>query len=87
MGLKDLLSICFAKLCIPKTFCRLKPHFLIWEKDNFETTFALILLLHFFLNFKKTELAAATLICCPIILLHKEKNTSFLDVKITSEGL
>jgi len=23
--LKDLLSVCFAKLLIPKTFCRLKP--------------------------------------------------------------
>ena len=31
-----------------------------------------------FLNFKNTELAAATLICWPIILLQREKKTSFL---------
>ena len=37
--------------------------------DNLLTVFALILFLHFFLNFKKTEFAAATLICCPIMLL------------------
>ena len=47
----------------------------------------LILFLHFFLNFKNTEFAAATLICCPIILLHNEKKISFLVVKIFSEGL
>ena len=29
--------------------------------------------MHFFLNFKKTELAAETLICCPIILLQSER--------------
>ena len=34
-----------------------------------DTIFALILFLHFFLNFKKTEFAAATLICWPIMLL------------------
>ena len=45
------------------------------------TVFALILFLHLLLNFKKTELAAATLICWPIILLHREKKTSFLDVR------
>ena len=37
-------------------------------------------------HFKKTELAAATLICCPIILLHREKQTSFLEVSTVSEG-
>ena len=42
--------------------------------------------LHFFLNFKKTAFAAATLICCPTILLHSEKNTSFLEVSIISDG-
>ena len=50
------------------------------------TVFALILFLHFFLNFKKTELAAATLICCQIILLQIEKKTSFLDVRTVSDG-
>ena len=42
------------------------------QEDNFEIVFALILFLHFFLNFKKTEFAAATLICCPTILLQRE---------------
>ena len=37
-------------------------------------------------NFKKTEFAAITLICCPIILLHKEKKISFLEVSIVSDG-
>ena len=37
-----------------------------------------------FLNFKKTELAAATLICCPIILLHNDKKIFFLVVKVLS---
>ena len=32
------------------------------------------------LDFKNTELAAATLICWPIMLLHNEKNTSFLVI-------
>ena len=41
--------------------------------------------MHFFLNFKKTEFAAATLICCPIILLHNEKKTSLRVVKFVSE--
>ena len=50
-------------------------------------TLGSILLLHFFLNLKKTEFAAATLICWPIILLHSEKKISFLDVIIVSEGL
>jgi hypothetical protein len=50
------------------------------------TTLAFILFLHFFLNLKKTEFAAATLICCPIILLHNEKKISFLVVKTASDG-
>ena len=54
-------------------------------RDRF-TILAVILFLHFFLNFKKTAFAAATLICWPIILLHSEKKTSFLEVKIVSEG-
>ena len=40
----------------------------------------------FFLNFENIELAAATLICCPMILLHNEKNISFLEVSTASEG-
>ena len=82
--MKDLLRVTFDKLLIPKTFCLLRPQLFNLEELNFETIFALILPLHFFLNFKKTELAAATLICCPIILLHKEKKTSLLDVRIIS---
>ena len=50
------------------------------------TVLALILFLHFFLNRKKTEFAAATLICCPIILLQSEKKTSFLEVNTVSDG-
>ena len=50
------------------------------------TVLALILFLHFFLNLKKTELAAATLICCPIILLQSEKKISFLELSIVSDG-
>ena len=73
MGLNDLSIICFAKLFIPITFWRLKPQLLSSAKVRFETFLGLILLLHFFLNFKKTEFAAATLICWPIILLHNEK--------------
>ena len=72
LGLKVLSKVCLAKLFIPITFWRLRPHDLICEKVNLETILAFILLLHFFLNLKKTELAAATLICCPIILLHNE---------------
>ena len=48
------------------------------------TTFGFIFPLHSFLNFKNTEFAAATLICCPIILLHKDKKISFLVVKVLS---
>jgi hypothetical protein len=55
-------------------------------RDNLDIVFALILFLHFFLNFRKTEFAAATLICCPIILLHNEKKISFLEVSTASEG-
>ena len=36
-----------------------------------------------FSNFEKTELAAATLICWPIILLQREKKISFLEKDIT----
>ena len=55
--------ICFAKLFIPKTFCLLNPQFLSCIEVNLDTVLGLILFLHFFLNFKKTEFAAATLIC------------------------
>ena len=51
-----------------------------------DTVFALILFLHFFLNFRKTEFAAATLICCQIILLHNEKKIFFLEVSTDSDG-
>ena len=81
-----LSNICFAKLFIPLTFCLLNPQLLSCVEESLETIFALILFLHFFLNFKKTELAAATLICCPIMLLHNEKKISFLEVRIVSEG-
>ena len=37
-----------------------------------------------FLNFINTEFAAATLICWPIMLLHREKKTSLLVVKNVS---
>ena len=53
----------FARDLIPFTFCLLSPQLFNWVFDNLLTTFAFILFLHFFLNFKKTELAAATLIC------------------------
>ena len=86
LGLKDLFNICLAKFLIPDTFCRLSPQLFNCDIDNLDTTFGFILLLHFFLNFKKTEFAAATLICCPIILLHNEKKISFLDVRIVSDG-
>ena len=36
---------------------------------------------------QQISVAAATLICCPIILLHNEKKISRLEVKIFSEGL
>ena len=86
LGLNSLLNIFWAKLFIPFTFCLLRPQLLSWMVDNLLTVFALILFLHFFLNFKKTELAAATLIYCPIILLQREKKTSFLEVNTVSEG-
>ena len=62
---------------MPLTFCLLKPQALSCKVVNLFTFFGVILLLHFFLNFKKTEFAAATLICCPIILLHNEKKYLF----------
>ena len=40
--------------------------------DNFDTIFGLILPLHFFSNFEKTESAAETEICCDIIDRVKE---------------
>jgi type IV secretory pathway TrbL component len=82
LGLKLLLSILFAKSFIPLTFCLLKPQLFNLLNDSLLTVLALILFLHFFLNRKKTEFAAATLICCPMILLQSEKKTSFLVVKI-----
>ena len=54
--------------------------------DSAETVLAFILFLHFFLNFENIELAAATLICCPMILLHNEKNISFQEVSTASDG-
>ena len=35
---------------------------------------------------QQISVAAATLICCPIILLQSEKKTSFLEVSTVSEG-
>ena len=69
---------------MPFTFCLLKPQLFKLLKDNLLTIFALILFLHFFLNFKNTELAAATLICWPIILLQREKKTSFRVIRLPS---
>ena len=86
LGSNDLFKIRFDKSFIPKIFCLLNPQFFNCEKDNFDTVFALILFLHFFLNLKKTAFAAATLICCPIILLHNEKKISLRVVKIVSKG-
>ena len=48
---------------IPLVFCLLKPQLLRLDVDNLFTILGFIFPLHFFLNFKKTELAAATLIC------------------------
>ena len=87
LGLKVLFKVFLAKSFIPLTFCLLKPQLFKLLNDNLLTVLAFILFLHFFLNFKKTEFAAATLICCPIILFHKEKKISLLDVKIVSDGL
>ena len=56
---------------MPFAFCRLNPHDLICDKDNFETKEGLIFFA-FFLNLLNTASAAATLICCPIMLLHNE---------------
>jgi hypothetical protein len=67
-------------------FSLLKPQLLSCVTDNLEIVFAVILFLHLFLNFKKTEFAAITLICCPIILLHNEKKISFLEVSMVSDG-
>ena len=74
LGLNDLSNVCFAKFFIPLTFCPLNPQLLSWIEDSLDIVFALILFLHLFLNLRKTEFAAATLICCPMILLHNEKN-------------
>ena len=62
-GLNDLSKICFDKFLIPEIFCLLSPQLLNCEVVNFDTAFAFILFPHFVLNLKKTELAAATLIC------------------------
>ena len=62
----------------------LKPHLFNLPVVIELTTFGFIFPLHSFLNFKKTELAAATLICCPIILLHNDKKIFFLVVKVLS---
>ena len=35
---------------------------------------------------QQISVAAATLICCPMILLHSEKNIFFLEVSTASEG-
>ena len=59
----DLFKNFFANSWIPLVFCLLKPQLFNWEKVKLDTTFGVILLLHFFLNFKKTLFAAATLIC------------------------
>jgi hypothetical protein len=41
---------------MPFTFCRLKPQLFKLLKVSLLTVFAFILFLHFFLNFKNTEL-------------------------------
>ena len=69
---------------MPLTFCLLKPHLFNLPVVIELTTFGFIFPLHSFLNFKKTELAAATLICCPIILLHNDKKIFFLVVNVLS---
>ena len=79
--------ILLAKSLMPFTFCLLRPQLFKLLVDILLTFLAVILLLHFFLNFKKTEFAAATLICFPIILLHNVIKISCLEVKIVSEGL
>src|SRR6056300_812170 len=86
LGLNVLSLICLAKLLIPITFCLLKPQDLNCDEFNFSTLFTFILFEHLSLNLKKTAFAAATLICCPIILLHNEKKISFRVVKIASLG-
>ena len=63
LGLKVLSRIRLAKSLMPLTFCLLRPQLFKLLNDNLLTVLAFILLLHFFLNLKKTELAAATLIC------------------------
>jgi len=63
LGLKLLFNVLLAKSWMPFTFCLLNPQLFKLLKDNFLTVLALILFLHFFLNFKNTEFAAATLIC------------------------
>ena len=83
-GLNFLFSILLAKSLIPLVFCLLNPQLLRLGADNLLTILGFILPLHFFLNFKKTEFAAVTLICCPIILLHNEKKTSFLVIRAPS---
>ncbi len=43
---------------MPFAFCLLRPQLFKLVEDNLLTTFAVILFLHFFLNFRKTEFAA-----------------------------
>ena len=62
-GLNSLLNIFFASSLIPLAFCLLKPQLFRLDVDNLFTILGFIFPLHFFLNFIKTELAAATLIC------------------------
>ena len=64
-GIKDL-----SKKIINKTF---KPN-LIKKMSDEEA-------IEYLVNLRKTEFAAATLICCPIILLHKEKKISLRVTK------
>ena len=84
LGIKSLAKQIKDKSFIPLTFCLLRPQLFKLLNDNLLTVLAFILFLHFFLNFKKTELAAATLICCPIILLHSEKKTSLRVTRLPS---
>jgi hypothetical protein len=62
-------------------FCLLNPQAFILLVDSFEMIEGLIFFLQALLNLEKMELAAATLICWPIILLQREKKTSLRVVK------
>ena len=91
LGIKSLAKQTIEKTFNPKLINKMSDeeaiNYLSQLRQIGRWSAEMILLLHILLNFKKTELAAATLICCPIILLHNEKKISRLEVKIVSEGL